>query len=189
MPNLRTPLFVPAAIFFAAVVAFVSAVPTPASGQNPPDPTVISELSEPQPYLDRKVGSTLEGVSRWQGRMKNEHLTAYLIAYSGLLAGITGLLFGLAAYRMSDPMSPYRLVKRRTFQLAMAIGGSLGILVAVMQVPPNAPGRLSLLLAATLAGAMSTLLAAWLAFQIMRNRSNRAARKDGRRLTDRMRQA
>ena len=121
--------------------------------------------------------------------MKNEHLTAYLIAYSGLLAGITGLLFGLAAYRMSDPMSPYRLVKRRTFQLAMAIGGSLGILVAVMQVPPNAPGRLSLLLAATLAGAMSTLLAAWLAFQIMRNRSNRAALKDGRRLTDRMRQA
>ena len=179
----------PAAILFAAVVAFVLAVPTPARGQNPPDPTVISELSEPQPYLDLKVGSFLEDFIRWEGRMKNEHLNAYLIAYSGMLAGLTGLLFGLAAYQISDPMSFYRSVKRRTLQMAMAIGGSLGILVAVTQVPPNAPGRLSLLLITTLAGVMSSLLATWLAFQFMRSKSNRAALKNGRHLTDRMRQA
>ncbi len=189
MPKLRPPLLLPATILFPAVASLVFAFAEPASGQNPPDPTEISAPATPQPYLDRKVGSTLEGSSRWQARMKKEHLTAYLMTYSAMLAVITGLLFGLAAYRMSDPMSPYRLVKRRTLQLAMVIGGSLGILVAVMQVPPNAPGRLSLLLAATLAGAMSALLSSWVAFQIMRIRSNRAALKDGRRLTERMRQA
>jgi drug/metabolite transporter (DMT)-like permease len=121
--------------------------------------------------------------------MKSEHFTAYLSTYNGILAGVTGLFFGLIAYRLSDPMSPYRVIRRRTLQLATAIGGSLGILVAVMQVPPNAPDKVSLLLLAIAVGAVCTLIGSWIAFQVMRILSNRSARRDGRRLTDRMRHA
>jgi hypothetical protein len=58
-----------------------------------------------------------------------------------------------------------------------------------MQVPPNAPDKVSLLLLAIAIGAVSTLIGSWIAFQIMRFRSNRSARRDGRRMTDRMRHA
>jgi drug/metabolite transporter (DMT)-like permease len=157
-----------------------------------PNTTVIIDPTPPapnQPYLDRKVGSSLEKFSRWKARMKSEHFTAYLSTYNGILAGVTGLFFGLVAYRLSDPMSPYRVIRRRTLQLATAIGGSLGILVAVMQVPPNAPDKVSLLLLAIAVGAVCTLIGSWIAFQVMRILSNRSARRDGRRLTDRMRHA
>ena len=183
----------PAALLFAVVATLVITAPLPASGQSTPaDKTVVSDPTQPapvQPFLDRKVGSSLEKLSRWRARMKSEHFTAYLSTYIVLLAGGTGLFFGAAAYRLSDPMSPYRLIKRRTLQLAMAIGGSLGILVAVMQVPPNAPGKVSLLLLAIAIGAASSLIGSWIAFQVMRLLSNRSARRDGRRLTDRMRHA
>lgn len=174
------------------MAALVITAPLPASGQSTPDATVISDPTQPapvQPFLDRKVGSSLEKLSRWRARMKSEHFTAYLSTYIALLAGGTGLFFGASSYRLSDPMSPYRLIKRRTLQLAMAIGGSLGILVAVMQVPPNAPGKVSLLLLAIAIGAASSLIGSWIAFQVMRLVSNRSARRDGRRLTDRMRHA
>ncbi len=172
------------------MTALVVAAPLPASDQSTPDTTVVSDPTQPtpvQPYLERKAGSSLEKFNRWKARMKSEHFTAYLSAYNGILAGVTGLFFGLVAYRLGDPMSPYRLIRRRTLQLATAIGGSLGILVAVMQVPPNAPGKVSLLLLAIAIGAVSTLIGSWIAFQIMRFRSNRSARRDRRRLTDRMR--
>ena len=174
------------------MATLVITAPLPASGQSTPDTTVISDPSQPapvQPYLDRKVGSSLERFSRWQARMKSEHFTAYLSTYIVLLAGGTGLFFGAAAYRLGDPMSPYRLIKRRTLQLAMAIWGSLGILVAVMQVPPNAPGKVSLLLLAIAIGAASSLIGSWLAFKVMRLLSNRSALRDGWRMTDRMRHA
>jgi hypothetical protein len=184
--------FLPATLLFAVLVTLLITAPLPVSGQSRPDTTVISDPTPPvavQPFLDRKVGSSWEKFSRWMGRMKSEHFSAYLTTFIALVAGGTGLFFAAAAYRLSDPMSPYRLIKRRTLQLAMAIGGSLGILVAVMQVPPNAPGRVSLLLLAIGVGAASSLTGSWIAFQAMRFLSNRSARRDGRRLTERMRQA
>jgi hypothetical protein len=86
-------------------------------------------------------------------------------------------------------MSPYRLIRRRTLQLATAIGGSLGIFAAVTQVPPNATGKVSLLVLATGVGAVTAFLGAWIAFLIMRIIANGKARRDGRRITDRMRHA
>ena len=72
------------------MATLVITAPLPASGQSTPDTTVISDPSQPapvQPYLDRKVGSSLERFSRWQARMKSEHFTAYLSTYIVLLAG------------------------------------------------------------------------------------------------------
>jgi ABC-type branched-subunit amino acid transport system permease subunit len=74
-------------------------------------------------------------------------------------------------------------------QLAFAIGGSIGIFGAVMQVPPNTTGKVSLLLLAIGVGAFAALSAAWVSFSIMRLRSNYYAKRDGRRITDRMRHA
>ena len=121
--------------------------------------------------------------------MKKENFREYLLAYCAALAGVTGLVFGFASYRLGDPMSPYRHIKRRALQLAAAIGGSLGIFGAVMQVPPNTTGKVSLLLLAIAAGAVSATVATWISFSLMRMRSNYAARRDGRRITDRMRHA
>jgi hypothetical protein len=86
-------------------------------------------------------------------------------------------------------MSPYKLIKKRAMQLALAIGGSVGIFGAVMQVPPNTPGKVSLLLLAIGVGALAAVVAAWISFGIMRLRSNYRAKLDGRRITDRMRHA
>jgi hypothetical protein len=58
-----------------------------------------------------------------------------------------------------------------------------------MQVPPNTAGKVSLLLIATGTGAANSLVGTWFSFVIMRLRSNHLARRDGRRITDRMRHA
>lgn len=156
----------------------------PAEGQK----RAVEEVAG-QPFIDRQVGSSLERFSRWQARMKAEHFTEYLMAYTALTAAMAGLFFGFAAYRLSDPLAPYRLIKRRSLQLALAVGGTLGIFAAVIQVPPNTVGKVSLLLLATGTGAIVTSLATWIAFILLRHRSNRCARLDGRRITDRMRHA
>jgi hypothetical protein len=171
---------------------FVAALPAAVAQGSPDtvsDPTLDAPSAPAEPFLDRKVGSALERFSAWKARMKKEHFTEYLAGYTGLLAAVTGLVFGLVAYRMSDPMSPYRLIRRRTLQLAAAIGGSLGIFAAVTQVPPNATGKVSLLVLATGVGAATAFLGAWIAFLIMRLLANGKARRDGRRVTDRMRHA
>jgi len=167
-------------------------MPPAAAGQETIDPSLINDptLAAPaQSDLDRKVGELFLKFTRWKTRMAAEHFTAYLTTYSSLLAGVTGFLFGLLAYRLSDPMAIYRLVKRRTLQLATAIGASLGILTALGQVPTNSGSRVLLLLLATAVGAVSALASSWFSFQFMRHRRIQAAQRDGRRLTDRMRQA
>lgn len=171
-----------------AGVLLAIATPGPAQTADQ-DPARSAEEVAGQPFLDRKVGSAFERFSSWQARMKKEHFSEYLSVYTGLLAGVTGLVFGLIAYRLGDPMSPYRLIRRRTLQLAIAIGGSLGIFAAVIQVPPNAAGKVSLLVLATGVGAALALLGAWLGFLSLRFLSNRSARRDGRRITKRMRHA
>jgi uncharacterized membrane protein YsdA (DUF1294 family) len=164
--------------------------PLPAPGQNsPPAPALEEASAKPEPYLDRKVGSTLEQFTRWKARMKKEHFTEYLVVYTALLGGVTGIIFGFLAYRLSDPMSTYRIIRRRTLQLSVAIGGAIGVFAAVMQVPPGTTGKVSLLFLAIGTGAAATLLGTGFSFLIMRLRSNHLARRDGRRITHRMRHA
>ena len=152
-------------------------------------PAVVKPATRPEPYLDRTFGSALEQFSRWKARMKKEHFAEYLAVYSALLAGVTGFVFGLVSYRLSDPMSTYRTIKRRTLQLAFAIGGALGVSAAVLQVPPNTIGKVSLLFLAVGIGAITATVASWLVLFLLRFRSNHLARRDGRRVTDRMRHA
>ena len=180
-----------AALVAAAICLLApAAVPVTALSQGAPQNPLISYPSAPaEPFLDRKVVTLKDRYSRFMARMKKEHFREYLITYCAVLAGVTGLVFGFASSRLSDPMSPYRHIKRRSLQLAVAIGGSLGIFGAVMQVPPNTTGKVSLLLLAIAAGAVAAMLGTWISFSLMRMRSNRAARRDGRRITDRMRHA
>ena len=176
-------------LLLTVVIAVLCATP-PAPAQTSPAPPAAEASAAPaEPYLDRKVGSGVEKFSHWKARMKKEHFTAYLITYTAILATIAGLLFGFSAYRLADPMSPYRLMKRRTLQLSLAIGGTLGIFTAVMQVPQNTAGKVSLLVLATATGTVITLLCTWFTFLAMRLRTNRHALRDRRRTTDRMRHA
>jgi hypothetical protein len=180
------------AVYMAAAICLLApaAVPVTALSQGAPGNPAISDPSAPaEPFIDRKVVTLKDRYSRFMARMKKEHFLEYLVTYCAVLAVVTGLVFGFASYRLSDPMSPYRHIKRRSLQLAVAIGGSLGIFGAVMQVPPNTAGKVSLLLLAIAAGAVAAAVATWISFTLMRMRSNRAARRDGRRITDRMRHA
>ena len=165
------------------------AAPVTAFSQSPLEDLVISDSPAPptEPFIDRKVGTIKDRYSQFMARMKKEHFREYFLAYCAVLAGGTGLVFGFLSYRLGDPMSPYKLIKKRAMQLAFAIGGSLGIFGAVMQVPPNTTGKVSLLLLAIGVGAFTALVAAWISFSIMRLRSNYYAKRDGRRITDRMR--
>lgn len=167
------------------------AAPVTAFSQSPLEDLVISDSPAPptEPFIDRKVGTIKDRYSQFMARMKKEHFREYFLAYCAVLAGGTGLVFGFLSYRLGDPMSPYKLIKKRAMQLALAIGGSLGIFGAVMQVPPNTTGKVSLLLLAIGVGAFAALVAAWISFSIMRLRSNYYAKRDGRRITDRMRHA
>jgi hypothetical protein len=179
-------------VYMAAAICLLApaAVPVTALSQGAPGNPAISDPSAPaEPFIDRKVVTLKDRYSRFMARMKKEHFREYLVSYCAVLAVVTGLVFGFASYRLSDPMSPYRHIKRRSLQLAVAIGGSLGIFGAVMQVPPNTAGKVSLLLLAIAAGAVAAAVATWISFTLMRMRSNRAARRDGRRITDRMRHA
>lgn len=181
-------------LVLAAVTVLAATAPCDAAAQGTPpdivkDPTVASQPKRAEPFLDRKVGSALEQFSRWKARMKKEHFVEYLAAYTGLTAGIMGLVFGLVAYRMSDPMAPYRLIRRRTLQLVAATGGAVGIFAAVTQVHPNATGKVSLLVLATTTGTIMAFIGAWFAFLALRVLGNSRARRDGRRVTDRMRHA
>ena len=179
-------------VLVAAAVCILApaAAPVTALSQGAPVNPVISDPSAPaEPFIDRKVVTLKDRYSRFMAQMKKEHFREYLMTYCAVLAGVTGLVFGFASYRLSDPMSPYRHIKRRSLQLAVAIGGSLGIFGAVMQVPPNTTGKVSLLLLAIAAGAIAAMVSTWISFALLRMRSNRAARRDGRRITDRMRHA
>lgn len=155
------------------------------------DDPEITELRplQAEPFIDRKVVGFKERVSEVVARYKKEHFTRYLAAYCATLAVVTGLVFGFCAYKLSDPISPYRNVKRRSLQLAAAIGGALGIFGAVIQVPPNTIGKVSLLLMCTGVGMVASLIGTWVSFILLRLRSNHEARRDGRRITDRMRHA
>lgn len=166
-------------------------LPPSAQAQDIDSEPEIIELHpvQAEPFIDRKVVGFKERVSEFVARYKKEHFTRYLAAYCAILAVVTGVVFGFCAYKLSDPISPYRNVKRRSLQLAAAIGGALGIFGAVMQVPPNTIGKVSLLLMCTGAGIVTAVLGTWLSFILLRLRSNHQARRDGRRITDRMRHA
>lgn len=182
-----------AAILALVVFAACAAAPPVAVAQDRPDMASDLVFDPPSPSTkpspDGEIESALDRFSRWKARMKTDHFSEYLAAYTALLGAVTGLFFGMMAYRMSDPMSPYRLVRRRALQLTAAIGFSLGIIVAVTQVPPDATGKVSLLVLAAAVGAATAFLGAAVAFLIMRLLANRAARRSGRRVGDRIRHA
>lgn len=187
------PRFFPPA---AAVVAIcLAALATAALAQGVADRGAADEAAlreavrSSEPFLDRKAGSALESFSRWRAQAKKKHLSGYLACYAGLLAAAAGFVTGLAAYRMSDPMAFYRKTRRRTLALGAAIGAALGVFAAVMQVPPDASGKLSLLVTAIVSGMLCAWTSSALAFLGSRWLANRAARRDGRRMTDRMRHA
>lgn len=180
------------AVLMAAATCFLApaVVPLTAIPQGPPEHSLTSgPLAPTEPFIDRKVDTVKNRYTQFMARMKKEHFREYLLVYCAVLAGATGLIFGFASYRLSDPMSPYRQIRRRVLQLALAIGGSLGIFGAVMQVPPNTTGKVSLLLLAIAAGAVAAVVTTFATFALMRMRSNRAALRDGRRITHRMRHA
>lgn len=187
-------------LLLAGLVALICLPPlaAPAQTLSPGTTTRALEASasaieepgaKPEPFLDREVASKLERFSRWQARMKKEHFTAYLAVYAGLLGAFLSLVFGFSAYRLSDPMANYRLIRRRSLQLSLAIGAGVGVFAAVMQVPPNTIGKVSLLFLAVATGSVATFLGTWWSFLVLRLRSNRDARRDGRPITDRMRHA
>lgn len=187
------PRFFPPA---AAVVAIcLATLPTAAMAQGLADRSAADEAAlreaawSSEPFLDRKADSVLEGFSRWRAEAKKKHLSGYLAGYTGLLAFAAGFVTGLAAYRMSDPMAFYRRTRRRTLGLGAAIGAGLGVFAAVMQVPPDASGKLSLLVTAIVSGMLSAWTSSAFAFLGSRVLANRAARRDGRRMADRMRHA
>lgn len=187
------PRFFPPAA--AVVVICLAALATAAKAQGFADRGTADEaalreaVQSSEPFLDRKADSALGSFSRWRAEAKRKHLTAYLACYTGLLAIAAGVVTGLAAYRMSDPMAFYRKTRRRALGLGATIGAALGVFAAVMQVPPDASGKLSLLVTTIASGTLFAWSASAFAFLGLRLLSNRAARKDGRRMTDRMRHA
>jgi hypothetical protein len=140
-----------------------------------------------QPFIDRKVGSVMERFSRWKARMKKEHFTEYLTAYAAIAGTLTGAIFGFLAYRFGDPMSPYRRSRKQTLLLAIAIGAGLGVFVAVTQVPPNIPGKVTILLRALAVTTFTTTTVTLLLFVLQRMRTVRKARRAGIEITGRLR--
>lgn len=165
-----------------AVLFCAFLIPAAAQTLSAPSPQALTpatadiERLDTNPASDRKDVSTLGQFNRWKARMKNEHFTAYLSTYTAIVACFVGLIFGFGAYRLSDPMSSFRHNQRRSLQLAAAIGGTLGLLTAVMQVPAQTTGKVSLLFMAIGTGAATTMFATCLAFLILRFRSKRAGR-------------
>lgn len=161
----------------------------------PPDPapqTVLrnnraAEEVAGQPFIDRKVGSTFERFTRWKARMKEEHFTAYLTAYAAILGSLTGAAFGFIAYRFGNPMAPYRRSRKHAFLLSLAIGAGLGVVVAVTQVPPDIPGKVTMLLRALAVSTLTSATCTLGLFVLQRWSTVRKARRAGIENTGRLR--
>ena len=140
-----------------------------------------------EPFIDRNVGSVLERFSSWRARMKKEHFTAYLIAYTALLGTAVGGTYGFLAFRFGDAMAPYRRIRYKTGLLALAGGFGLGVLMAVTQVPPTTPGKVTMLLMTIGCAVVATTLSAILLFVIQRWFMVARARRSGFPLSGRLR--
>lgn len=116
------------------------------------------------------------------------NLTAYLSLYTLVVGSILAAIFAVVSYRLSDQMSPYRLVRNKTSMLTAASGLGLGIFIAAIEVPSSHPARLTLLLITVSTGVLVMWSVTWLGFAFLRSRSLRQARLEGRPYSERLRQ-
>ena len=183
---------------FIGTVLCASLVPAAAQGLNAnssgeaPTPLVeaaAAPIEDPsiEPYLDRHVGSLLERFSRWQARMKDEHFNAYVSTYAAILGAVAGGIFSFLAYRFGDSMSPYHRSRNQAILLSLAIGAGLGVLVAVMQVPPTMMGKLTLLLRLVAISAVASMLTTLALFIVQRWHYLRRAKLAGFEISGRLR--
>lgn len=140
-----------------------------------------------EPFIDRNVGSVLERFSSWRARMKKEHFTSYLLVYTALLGTVVGATYGFLAFRFGDAMAPYRRIRYKTALLALAGGFGLGVLIAVTEVPPTTPGKVTVLLKTIGCAVVATTLAAMLLFVVQRRFMVARARRSGFPLSGRLR--
>lgn len=121
-----------------------------------------------EPFIDRKVTSVLERFSAWKKRMKKEHFTAYLVGYTCFWGALFGSVYGFLAFRFGDAMALYRRIRNKTLLLSLAVGMGLGVLVAVSQIPPASPGKITLLLMVVTVAAAVTPIATMKVFTFQR---------------------
>jgi len=163
-----------ASLFAVWVASFVLApwsveaqqlAPTRPQGNEPvPDTRFVPR----EPFIDRNVTSVLEKFSAWKARMKKEHFTAYLIGYTSFWSTLFGSVYGFLAFRFGDAMALYRRIRKKTLLLSLAVGMGLGVLVAVSQIPPTSPGKVTLLLMVVAVATVATCVATMSIFVFQR---------------------
>ena len=177
------------AAFAAAALALTpSIVPSGAWAQTreAAEARAVDEVAG-RPFIDRHLESALERFQRWKARMKSEDFTKYLVGYNIVIGTFVGAFFGFLAFRFGDAMAPYLRIRKRTFQLAGAIGAGLGVLLTVSEAPPNLPGKLTVLLLAVVCSTVATVLAAMTVFVFQRQLMVWKARRSGFPLSGRLR--
>jgi len=121
-----------------------------------------------EPFIDRNVTAVLERFSAWKKRMKKEHFTAYLIGYTCFWGALFGSVYGFLAFQFGDAMALYWRIRKKTLLLSLAVGMGLGVLVAVSQIPPTSPGKVTLLLMVVAVATVVTSLATMSVFIFQR---------------------
>jgi hypothetical protein len=179
----------PALLIAGLLAATIFATPEIAAQGLPPaaDAPLAQMGMDGDPFLDRKVTGLFDRFRAAREEFRKNNFTAYLAIVSAASGFSVGVLFALLAYRFSDPMSPYRVIRRNTSLLALACGAGLGVFVAVLQVAPDVPGRVTLLLLAIAGGGFAAWFSAFSGFILHRICSTRKARRLGIHLSQRMR--
>jgi hypothetical protein len=148
--------------------------------------TAAPETPPTPPLLDRGVTSALQQFNQWKSRMKSEHFTSYLLAYSALTGTFIGALLAALAFRFGDPMAIYRRLRNINLGLALALGAGLGVILAVFEVPHSRPDRITLLLLAVVCASSAAFLGAALGFYAQRHMRILRAKGAGVAVTDRL---
>lgn len=170
-----------------ALACLLASAGAPLAQTTDTDPAVDVEEVAREPFIDRKVGSVLEKFSAWKARMKKEHFTGYLLAYTAILGTLAGGTYGFLAFRFGDAMAPYRRLRNKTALLSLAVGLGLGVFVAVTQIPPTVAGKVSMLLLTIVCALIATVPSALALFVVQRWFMVARARRSGFPLSGRLR--
>ena len=154
----------------AALAVLAGSPPYPAAGQ-----TLSGDGGQTLPAAPTQVtrGADAEAFDTSRPTWREQNFPAYLATMTASAGLLLGTLFALLARRFGDPMSPYRLVRRNTSLLAFASGAGLGVLIAVLQVPSDLPGRVTLLLLSVVCAATSAGLASFTGLLFVRRLGKR----------------